>query len=143
MTDAVAGTALFDAEDDDRSTTLILSDLHVPDGGGRFLWHSWADGHRHLYLHAADGSRVRQVTTGPWDVQDIVGFVGTGDGAQLLVMGSGDAGPLQMIEGETDQGVTILDIIEDSGAQEAGLLKDDIITFSRFLFTSDSSQKKD
>ncbi len=35
---------------------------------------------------------------------------------------------VETIRGESDQGVTVLDIIENSGAQEAGLLKDDIIT---------------
>ena len=35
---------------------------------------------------------------------------------------------VETVRGESDQGVTVLDIIENSGAQEAGLLKDDIIT---------------
>jgi hypothetical protein len=34
----------------------------------------------------------------------------------------------ETVRGESDQGVTVLDIIDNSGAQEAGLLKDDIIT---------------
>ena len=35
---------------------------------------------------------------------------------------------VETVHGETDLGVTVLDIIEDSGAEAAGLLKDDIIT---------------
>ena len=35
---------------------------------------------------------------------------------------------VETVRGESEEGVTILDIIEDSGAEAAGLLKDDIIT---------------
>src|SRR5690606_25571964 len=34
----------------------------------------------------------------------------------------------ETVNGESKQGVTVLDIIDNSGAQEAGLLKDDILT---------------
>lgn len=37
MTRRVLGTPVFDAEDDERTRTLILSDLHVPMDGGRAL----------------------------------------------------------------------------------------------------------
>ncbi len=39
-----------------------------------FLWWSSRSGFRHLYLHAADGSLVRQVTDGPHDVQELLRF---------------------------------------------------------------------
>ncbi len=35
---------------------------------------------------------------------------------------------VETVKGESDQGVAILDVFEDSGAEAAGLLKDDIIT---------------
>lgn len=41
----------------------------LPDG--RFLWGSERDGWRHLYLYAADGKLLRQLTSGPWAVTSV------------------------------------------------------------------------
>jgi len=43
----------------------------LPDG--RFLWGSERTGWRHLYLHAADGSLVRPLTSGAWSVTSLDG----------------------------------------------------------------------
>ncbi len=40
--------------------------------GGRFLWLSERDGYAHLYLCAPDGAAVRQVTAGPWVVDEVL-----------------------------------------------------------------------
>jgi dipeptidyl-peptidase-4 len=72
------------------NSRLILNeadDLYIPmndllrffEGGGRFLWPSWRDGHMHLYLYEYDGENplstaarlVRQVTRGDWEVLDL------------------------------------------------------------------------
>jgi dipeptidyl-peptidase-4 len=69
---------------------LILNetdDLYIPmndllrffEGGSRFLWPSWRDGHMHLYLYEYDRENplstsarlVRQVTRGDWEVLDL------------------------------------------------------------------------
>ncbi len=39
----------------------------------QFLWGSERDGHMHLYLHNLDGSLIRQVTHGDWEVFDLDG----------------------------------------------------------------------
>jgi dipeptidyl-peptidase 4 len=40
---------------------------------GQFLWHSPRDGHHHLYLYdLASGEQIRQLTTGPWQVVDVM-----------------------------------------------------------------------
>ena len=39
-----------------------------------FVWMSEEDGYRHIYLHANEGTRVRQVTSGPWEVAQSVGI---------------------------------------------------------------------
>ncbi len=39
-----------------------------------FIRESWRDGWNHLYLHDMTGDGVRQLTTGPWDVKEIVGM---------------------------------------------------------------------
>lgn len=40
---------------------------------GSFLWQSERSGYRHLYLYKADGTQVRQVTNGEWEVRDLHG----------------------------------------------------------------------
>ena len=39
---------------------------HAP----QFIWASSRDGHRHLYLYGNDGVLIRQLTAGPWNVDD-------------------------------------------------------------------------
>jgi dipeptidyl-peptidase-4 len=39
----------------------------------QFLWGSEKDGHMHLYIYNLDGSPIRQVTKGNWEVIDLVG----------------------------------------------------------------------
>ena len=45
--------------------------------GDHFVWRSDRDGYGHLYLYENDGTFVRQVTSGAWDVTD---FHGVADG---------------------------------------------------------------
>ena len=40
----------------------------------RFIWTSEKDGYNHIYLHAADGSQLRQLTSGPWEVTQYYGY---------------------------------------------------------------------
>lgn len=49
----------------------------LPDG--RFLWWSARGGHRHLWLHAADGTQLTQVTKGAFDVQRLLGVAADGE----------------------------------------------------------------
>jgi hypothetical protein len=39
----------------------------------QFLWGSEKDGHMHLYLYNLDGSPIRQLTKGDWEVIDLAG----------------------------------------------------------------------
>lgn len=50
-----------------------LSNDFKPLKDGTFLWSSERSGHLHLYLHAADGKLIRQVTEGDWPVGQIEG----------------------------------------------------------------------
>jgi dipeptidyl-peptidase 4 len=43
---------------------------------GTFLWQSERDGYRHLYHYRADGTLLRQLTKGPWEVRDVHGADG-------------------------------------------------------------------
>ena len=70
----------FDA--DGATTTLIderqepwINVAHDAQGldDGRFIWSSEETGYRHLYLHAADGRRIRALTSGEWMVTGVIG----------------------------------------------------------------------
>jgi dipeptidyl-peptidase-4 len=43
------------------------------DGGKQFLWCSERDGYKHLYLYDANGVLVRRLTSGEWEVDELVG----------------------------------------------------------------------
>ncbi|KWW30662.1 MAG: dipeptidyl aminopeptidase IV [bacterium P3] len=43
-------------------------------GGDQFLWFSMRDGYKHLYLYNADGSLVKQVTKGEYEVEGFIQF---------------------------------------------------------------------
>ncbi len=42
--------------------------------GDQFLWFSMRDGYKHLYLYNADGSLVKQVTKGKYEVEEFIQF---------------------------------------------------------------------
>lgn len=42
--------------------------------GDQFLWFSMRDGYKHLYLYNADGSLVKQVTKGEYEVEEFIQF---------------------------------------------------------------------
>ena len=50
----------------------LTNDFH-PLKDGTFLWSSERSGNRHLYLYAADGKLLRQVTHGDWPVEALEG----------------------------------------------------------------------
>lgn len=50
----------------------LTHDFH-PLADGRFIWSSEESGWRHLYLHAADGSVIRPITTGEYAVKTLDG----------------------------------------------------------------------
>src|SRR5690606_34847490 len=58
----------------------------LPDG--RFLWWSPRSGHWHLWLCAADGKELRQVTKGAFDVQELLGV--DRDGSTVWFAASGE-----------------------------------------------------
>lgn len=45
----------------------------------QFLWFSMRDGYKHLYLYNADGQLLRQVTSGPYEVEEFLGFDAKGE----------------------------------------------------------------
>lgn len=68
---AVADRPALLAEEDPFWLNRIGPPLFLPDG--RFLWVSEQDGWAHLYLHAASGEPLRQLTRGEWQVEQVHG----------------------------------------------------------------------
>ncbi len=58
----------------------------------QFLWTSFRDGFMHIYLYNLDGSLVRQVTRGEWDV---TGIADVNENRKLLYFMSTQASPLE------------------------------------------------
>lgn len=48
--------------------------IFIPEGKGAFLWFSERDGFNHLYHYKSDGKLLRQVTSGDYDVEEVLGF---------------------------------------------------------------------
>lgn len=46
----------------------------IPNKSGQFVWFSERDGFDHLYLYNEEGKLLRQLTSGPWVVKQIIGF---------------------------------------------------------------------
>ncbi len=65
-------TRVILTETDDAWVDVIDGPWWIDDGE-RFLWLSERDGFNHLYLYERDGTLVRQVTGGSWDVTELYG----------------------------------------------------------------------
>ena len=48
--------------------------LFVPDNSDRFVQQSRKDGYNHLYLYDSSGKRLKQLTSGAWEVTEVFGF---------------------------------------------------------------------
>ncbi|MDH4036937.1 MAG: S9 family peptidase [Candidatus Krumholzibacteria bacterium] len=72
---AEAGSGRTDVVLEESSSTWINVTYlkHYYEKKRQFLWGSEQDGHMHLYLHNVDGSLIRQVTSGDWEVASLVG----------------------------------------------------------------------
>ena len=46
----------------------------LPWDSSKFIMQSQRDGYNHLYLYSKDGQLLRQLTSGPWVVQEVLGF---------------------------------------------------------------------
>jgi dipeptidyl-peptidase-4 len=48
--------------------------IFLPNNKDRFIWQSERDGWNHLYLYQTDGKLLGQITSGPWMVNEFIGF---------------------------------------------------------------------
>jgi len=61
-------------EKDDRYVEPLNPMLFVKNNPSQFIWQSRRDGFNHFYLYSVDGSLIRQLTKGPWEVKQENGF---------------------------------------------------------------------
>ena len=54
----------------------ITDNWHFLDDGNSFLMTAEKSGYNHIYLYLLDGTWVKQLTDGPWDVTEVYGFDG-------------------------------------------------------------------
>ncbi len=66
-------------EKDDKYTEPLVPMLFVKNNPGQFIWQSRRDGWNHLYLYNIDGTLVKQLTTGSWEVTEVKGFDDKGE----------------------------------------------------------------
>ncbi|MFQ5679563.1 MAG: S9 family peptidase [Gemmatimonadota bacterium] len=64
---ATGETRVILTEEDDAWVDVQDGPVWIEDGA-RFVWQSERDGWNHLYLYERDGTLVRQLTDGPWEV---------------------------------------------------------------------------
>lgn len=50
----------------------------------KFIWQSMCDGYNHLYLYDTTGKKLKQLTSGPWVVTDVLGFDVKGENIYYL-----------------------------------------------------------
>ena len=62
----------------------------LPWDDSKFIYWSWKDGYTHLYLMDTEGKDLGQLTKGPWEVKDIVGFCPATKSAILITKEAND-----------------------------------------------------
>ena len=80
------------AEKDDKYVEPLNPVEFVPGHADQFVWQSQRDGFMHLYLYNTSGQLLRQLTSGPWIVTDMLGFVN--NGREIVYAGTADS-PLE------------------------------------------------
>jgi dipeptidyl-peptidase-4 len=66
-------------EKDEKYTEPSNAMLFVKNNPKQFIWQSRKDGFNHLYLYNIDGTLIRQLTKGNWEVKAVSGFDARGE----------------------------------------------------------------
>jgi dipeptidyl-peptidase-4 len=75
--DRATGKSRLVLEENQPAWINLNNALYIFKDGRRFLWLSERDGYQHLYLYAADGTLIRQLTKGPFMVVSAEGDTGS------------------------------------------------------------------
>lgn len=74
LCDATTGKNTVILKEENNSFIEITDDLTFLKNGKQFIWTSTQDGYNHIYLYNLDGSKVKQITTGKYDVTKYYGY---------------------------------------------------------------------
>ena len=66
--------------------------MFLPWNGNQFIMQSQRDGYNHLYLYTIKGECVKQLTSGPWVVMQVLGF---NEKTRSIIIASNEKHPLQ------------------------------------------------
>ncbi|GAB2827672.1 S9 family peptidase [Ferruginibacter profundus] len=66
-------------EKDEKYVEPLVPMLFVKNKPEQFIWQSNRDGWNHLYLYNADGTLIKQLTKGNWEVLEVKGFDAKGE----------------------------------------------------------------
>lgn len=72
--DASTGKNSVILKEENNSFIEITDDLTFLKNGKQFIWTSTQDGYNHIYLYNLDGTKVKQITTGKFDVTKYYGY---------------------------------------------------------------------
>jgi len=89
--DAASGNfikTLFE-EKDDKYVEPLVPVLFVKNDPGKFIWQSNRDGWNHLYLYDTNGTMLKQLTKGNWEVISVQGFDASGE--NLFYVSTGES----------------------------------------------------
>jgi dipeptidyl-peptidase-4 len=74
LCDATTGKYTVILKEENNSFIEITDDLTFLKNGKQFIWTSTQDGYNHIYLYNLDGTKVKQITTGKYDVTKYYGY---------------------------------------------------------------------
>ena len=78
----------------EESSDKYVEPLHpitfLPWDSTKFIYWSWKDGYKHLYLMDIDGNELGQLTSGKWVVKELVGFCPATKSAIIITKEAGD-----------------------------------------------------
>ncbi|MEA1874030.1 MAG: DPP IV N-terminal domain-containing protein [Bacteroidota bacterium] len=66
--------------------------IFIPGSTTDFIWQSRRDGYNHLYLYTSKGKLKKQLTTGNWEVTELIGFTPNSD---YLIIQATKASPIE------------------------------------------------
>lgn len=92
LANVVDGTVKTILTETDSAWIDVEDNLIFLEKADQFLWTSYRDGYTHIYLYNLDGSLVRQITRGNWDV---TGLLGVNEKRKLVYFISTQASPLE------------------------------------------------
>ena len=68
------GRVIFTDRNNNYVSANVLDDIIFLEDGKHFVYVGELDGYNHIHLYGTDGRKIRQVTTGKWDVTAFYGF---------------------------------------------------------------------